>query len=76
MINIRSQDFIPQKEKDAIDGVLNLLVSMDVAGTICIAEVYKSGVDHLVFLAFIQKILQVAEVPVATSHTVPSTVLV
>ena len=72
----KSQDFIPQNEKDAIDGVLYLLVSMDVAGTICIAEVYKSGVDHLVFLALIQKILQVAEVSVAASHTIPGTVLV
>ena len=49
---------------------------MDMAGTVGIAEVDEGGVDHLLFLALIQEVLQVAEVPVATTHSVPCTVLV
>ena len=49
---------------------------MDVAGTVCIAEVYECGVDYLLFLAFIQQILQIAEVSVAAPDSVASTVLV
>ena len=49
---------------------------MDVTGTVCIAEVYESGVDHLVLLALIQQIFQVTEVSVAAPHSVASTVLV
>ena len=49
---------------------------MDVTGTVCIAEVDESGVDHLVFLTFVQEVLQVAEMSVAAPHSVASTVLV
>ena len=49
---------------------------MDVTGTVCIAEVYESGVDDWVFLALVQEVLQVAEVSVAAPHSVASTVLV
>ena len=49
---------------------------MNVAGTVGIAEVYEGGVDDLVFLALVQEVLQVAEVPVAAPHTVPGAVLV
>ena len=54
----------------------DLLVSVDVAGTVCIAEVYESGVYHLVLLALIQQIFQVAEVSVAAPHSVAGAVLV
>ena len=46
------------------------------AGTVGIAEVDEGGVDHLLFLALIQEILQVAEMSVATPHSVPGAVLV
>ena len=49
---------------------------MDVAGTVCIAEVYQSGVDDLVLLALIQQIFQVTEVSVAATNSVASTILV
>ena len=49
---------------------------MDVAGTVCIAEVNQSGVNDLVLLALIQQIFQVTEVSVAASHSVAGTVLV
>ena len=49
---------------------------MDVTGTVCIAEVDESGVDHLVFLTFVQEVLQVAEMSVAAPHSVAGAVLV
>ena len=49
---------------------------MDVAGTVCVAEVYQSGVDDLVLLALIQQIFQVTEVSVAATNSVASTILV
>ena len=49
---------------------------MDVAGTVCIAEVNQSGVNDLVLLALIQQIFQVTEVSVAATNSVASTILV
>ena len=49
---------------------------MDVAGTVGVAEVYEGGVYHLVLLALVQQVLQVAEMPVAAPHPVASAVLV
>lgn len=54
----------------------SLLVSVDVAGTVGVAEVDEGGVDDLVLLALVQEILQVTEVPVAAPHSVPGAVLV
>ena len=47
---------------------------MDVAGTVGIAEVYEGGVYHLVFLALVQQVLQVAEVAETATYPIPGSV--
>lgn len=51
-------------------------VPVDVGGTEGVAVVQQRGVDQCVVLRIIHQVLQVAQVTVAASNTVPSTVLV
>ena len=44
---------------------------MYMTGAVGVAEVDEGGVDEHVLLAFLQQVLQVAEVPEATTHSIP-----
>ena len=51
---------------------LYIPVPVYMAGAVCVAEVNESRIYHDLFLAFVQKIREIAEVSVATTDTVPA----
>ena len=44
---------------------------MNMTGAVGVAEVDEGGVDEHVLLAFLQQVLQVAQVPEATTYSIP-----
>ena len=57
-----------------IDRLLHIPVSVNVAGTVGVAEVNEGGVDHDLLLALGEQVRQVAQVPIATPYAVPKNI--